>query len=816
MPRILSRTFAGSMTTLALALALGGGCLSALAAPAAPPLPKTQLAALVSQRPALVARAQAELLGLRGQFGLGAESGFTPHNPFTNPQGRTVTRFHQTFQGRRVWGGEAIVYVEPEGQVQTLTEGVKPGVVLATSGPGLSAGQAEAIALRDLAPKGALAQAPKVEVVVFPSQFTGGLAVRFDAQKQGMVWDREMSVWAKPPADPYVWAYEVRTILANRQDGHREMCYIVDGTTGAILRKWNDIQSDTPVQGTGASFYRGTVPLSTALAADGTYSLDALDRGTLPQPFVAAQGVTQVGLTLYYGYVDVPTGQLGFIPYTGHQGNTWGDGTIIPFPYDPNLGLTLLDYSASGNEAWLQGALTPQGETSAVDAMYGLSTSWDFYKNVFNRNGIDDLGTSTFGIVHELQQGFNGAFPYNDNAYWSNGYFGMIFGEGSRNVLYPGGMICMTELDITGHELSHGVCFNTADLIYDGYSGGLNEANSDIFGKMIQAYADGGAQGSTVPDFPTADLGNWEIGKHSAPSPLRYMYKPSLDGMSADGVYDGLDEMDVHYSSGPLNHMFFFLSQGASADPANVTYSPFLPSGMTGIGNDKAAHIWYKTLTEHLTSDADYTVARAGAIQSAQELFGVGSAEEVAVMEAFSAINVGLAPGQAPRPYVTLPVINPPGSFFDTNAVPAGILRKVQVFPTRTSVQISAHVLNTSNQTVTFSVPPTWHNQPAGNINADGTWQTPNWQYYMDLLSFQVNSVADPSQFARGNVLLADLDSDQDNQVDAIDLGSTAMAWGYNGQYQMQVPNQKARTGGGGDWDFVFFTQAFTNAFPVK
>ena len=35
---------------------------------------------------------------------------------------------------------------------------------------------AQAIALRNLAPKGAIAAAPKVEAVVFPTAFTGGLA----------------------------------------------------------------------------------------------------------------------------------------------------------------------------------------------------------------------------------------------------------------------------------------------------------------------------------------------------------------------------------------------------------------------------------------------------------------------------------------------------------------------------------------------------------------------------------------------------------------------------------------------------------------
>lgn len=137
-----------------------------------------------------------------------------------------------------------------------------------------------------------------------------------------------------------------------------------------------------------------------------------------------------------------------------------------------------------------------------MDAHYGLSTTWDFYKNVFNRDGVDNLGTSTFGIVHDLQYSFwSGAAPLQDNAQWSPWYFGMEFGDGTYPDL-PFGMIAVTEMDITGHELSHGVTEYSAGLIYDGFSGALNEGNSDFFGKMVQAYADGGATGTTIPEFP--------------------------------------------------------------------------------------------------------------------------------------------------------------------------------------------------------------------------------------------------------------------------------------------------------------------------
>ena len=44
-------------------------------------------------------------------------------------------------------------------------------------------------------------------------------------------------------------------------------------------------------------------------------------------------------------------------------------------------------------------------------------------------------------------------------------------------------------LDVAGHEMTHGVTSRTANLTYSGESGGLNEATSDIFGTMVEFYA---------------------------------------------------------------------------------------------------------------------------------------------------------------------------------------------------------------------------------------------------------------------------------------------------------------------------------------
>ncbi len=100
----------------------------------------------------------------------------------------------------------------------------------------------------------------------------------------------------------------------------------------------------------------------------------------------------------------------------------------------------------------------------------------------------------------------------------------------------------------------------------------------------------------------------------------------------------------MHYSSGPNNRMFYFLSQGSNSSSSSDMYSSYLnkqPLAMTGIGNDKAYRIWFKANTTKFTASTNYADARTKMIASATELYGANSPEVIAVTRAYAAINVG-------------------------------------------------------------------------------------------------------------------------------------------------------------------------------
>jgi Zn-dependent metalloprotease len=184
---------------------------------------------------------------------------------------------------------------------------------------------------------------------------------------------------------------------------------------------------------------------------------------------------------------------------------------------------------------------------------------------------------------------------------------------------------------VAGHEMSHGVTENTANLTYSGESGGLNESTSDIFGTMVEFYA------NNAYDHPDYLIGERIFTPNQSGDALRYMHNPVKDGSSANCWYAGVGSLDVHYSSGVANHFFYLLAVGSNGSPASPTCNG---SVVTGIGRASAEKIWYRALTVYMTSSTNYAAARTASLNAAKDLYGLGSSQYNAVAAAWSAVNV--------------------------------------------------------------------------------------------------------------------------------------------------------------------------------
>jgi zinc metalloprotease ZmpA len=357
---------------------------------------------------------------------------------------------------------------------------------------------------------------------------------------------------------------------------------LTDARTGAQIDAWDSVET---ASGDGKSLYGGTVPLETTVSGS-TYQLKDPTRGnTYTGDAANKTDLCILGICLSRAPATLLT----------DADNHWGTGT------------------------------TADRSTAAVDAQYGTDVTWDYYKNVHGRNGIAGDGKGSFNRVH-----YGNAY---NNAFWDDSCFCMTYGDGDGTQLGP-----LVSLDVAGHEMSHGVTSKTAALTYSGESGGLNEATSDIFGTLVEFYANN-----------SSDVGDYLIGEKIVRSgfgkdALRYMDKPSKDGNSADCWSSSVGNLDVHYSSGVANHFAYLLAEGSGAKTVNgVSYnSPTCnSSSVTGIGRDKLGKIWYRALTVYMTSSTNYAGARTATLNAAKDLYGAGSAEYNAVAAAWSAVNVG-------------------------------------------------------------------------------------------------------------------------------------------------------------------------------
>lgn len=330
-----------------------------------------------------------------------------------------------------------------------------------------------------------------------------------------------------------------------------ELHVVVSANDGRVLDSWDGIET---VDGAGHSLYVGDVTVQTNTNGT-TYELRDPTRGN--------------GWT-----TDLKGGTSGTGTIFTGTDNDWGTGTH---------GLTGLNR-----------------ESAAVDAHYGVATTWDYFKSTHNRSGIANDGKGTYTRVH---YGTN-----YDNAFWSDSCFCMTFGDGDGSTDGP-----LVSLDIAGHEMTHGITSRTAKLAYRGESGGLNEATSDIFGTMVEFYA---GNASDPGDYGIGE----EIYRPYTGEGFRYMYHPSLDGRSPDCWSRNLGKLNVHYSSGVANRFFFLLAEGTASPLGDGLAGCKNAPPVVGVGRTNAARVWYRALTVYMTSRTDYAGARAATIRAATDL----------------------------------------------------------------------------------------------------------------------------------------------------------------------------------------------------
>jgi bacillolysin len=488
-------------------------------------------------------------------------------------------RFRQVYQGVAVWGRDLYVHFNAQGAAYLINGTYEPTPVGIETAPGKSPADALDRVVRTLEAEGRYqplsAQTstflcipePAEELVIFPT-----------------------------PQGTFRLGYEV-SIHPNLIES---FSFIVDAQDGSILNRIARHCSLLPNHHTegpaDADFPAITVQRPVAFVAGAFADATAKDLNNVTQSL----RVWNSGTGTYYMIWDLPdlSSAQSQLP-----DNPSGGGLTIS-ANNQDLGQnTQLIHSTSSNNSWT--------DPSAVSAHYNMKVAYDYYTKTFSRKAIDDKDASIISIIHVTENGKG-----MDNAYWSDRF--MAYGDGDQYFKPLAG-----GLDVSGHEMTHGVIQNSADLVYQSQSGALNESFADVFGVMIDRanYTLGEAiMKSSTGKLVLRDISNPKSSSCFSPQPASMSEYQNL------GTND--DNGGVHTNSGIPNKAAY-----------NV---------INALGRTKAELIYYRALTSYLTRNSQFGDCRKAVVQAATDLVGqsgITSADVASCNAAFDAVGITTTTG---------------------------------------------------------------------------------------------------------------------------------------------------------------------------
>ena len=327
-----------------------------------------------------------------------------------------------------------------------------------------------------------------------------------------------------------------------------------------------------------------------------------------------------------------------------------------------------------------------ENDDFAFDAHWGAGIVYQYWKNIHGRLSYDNKNSSIKSYIHS-------GVAY-DNAFWNGSV--MTYGDGSYQGGAQAGFAPLTSLDVCGHEIGHGVCSNTSNLVYANESGGMNEGYSDIWAACVENYALLNIDPTLIASATFLNgFEIWGIGEQidardtmgTAPNltnrptfdplhkALRYMDNPGkannpssyaertnqftggaerwTEVPCAGGPTLANDQCGVHNNSGVLNHAFYYLVAGSGGTKLVNTRQAIVnaahgvdaatdgaPYTVAGIGFAKAEKIFY--LAElNITPNATFLQQRNAAILAAEVLYGKCSFEWKQTILAYNGVAIG-------------------------------------------------------------------------------------------------------------------------------------------------------------------------------
>jgi pseudolysin len=454
----------------------------------------------------------------------------------------THIRIQQTYSGYKVWGGDAVIH--------TRTPHANFNALLAAKN---NSDKMNGIIYQGLAAD--LANTPssifKPAQAEQAFQHTAQSYAQNSGNKNPLTRpQKELLVYIDNNSIAH-WAYLVSFVVMPAHATPVKPTYVVDAVTFKIYEKWNDMKTLDDVAAGG---FGGNPKM-------GKLIYDPLD-GHLPALSMERNGSDNMC------YVE-------------------NDDVIV---LDRRYNDALVQFACpvennDHNEYWdgEQDAING-GYSPANDALYAGKVIKAMYKKWFNLPVLLDEDGKPAQLVMRVHDD-------EENAYWDDG--AMTFGDGYET-FYP-----LVSLGVGAHEISHGFTDQHSHLNYTQQSGGLNESFSDMAAQAAEFYSSGAS--------------SWQIGAEilkASTGSLRYMDEPTKDcagatpgfDCSISNINDYYSGIDVHYSSGVFNKLFYLLATSSDWDTR------------------KAFAVMVQANLNYWTSHTSFTHAACGVLSAAKDL----------------------------------------------------------------------------------------------------------------------------------------------------------------------------------------------------
>ena len=502
----------------------------------------------------------------------------------TDERGQTHIRMQQVLSKIPVWGSEIIVH-EKEGQI-TLFNGIYfPTPSVKKLEPSILNTQAETLVRADLEKKTGFKTLPDAaKEQIGGEQLRSELVIFHKNEQRG--------------AERLTWHVVAYPNVLHRYE------YFIDAENGAILDSYHSSCTISGhLSGIDETEKKNVAP-KISENTEGA-NLDVSNRTVLDGAFTAT------ALDLLNVSRTINTYQVGSKYYLLDASRSMYNPSSL-MPNKPIGAIQTFDYNNSddGPYSYITSTNNSWNNPKAVSSHYNAGTSFNYYRTTFNRNSLNAKGGTITSFINVTDGGQS-----MDNAYW-NGE-AMFYGNGSQAFL-P----LARGLDVAGHEISHGVIQNSANLKYKDEPGALNESFADIFGCMI-------------------DRDDWQIGEDVVNGRsvfptgfLRDLANPNNGGTGINSTgwqpkhvnekYNGSsDNGGVHINSGITNYAYYlFANNGA-------------------VGKNTAEQVFYRALTTYLVASSKFIDCRAAVEQSCKDLFPTNAAIITAAQNAFGQVGIG-------------------------------------------------------------------------------------------------------------------------------------------------------------------------------